>query len=228
MRANRLFALVALAVLSGVGSANAQRFPGSEDLSHSGFGVGLTAGYTFLGGAVGDSVSGGPRLEGIAFYDFGDTPVQVGAGASFAWLGFDSADGSLDMPVLFGFGTWRFVDLESSMIPFVSLRLGWTELSDDQPCGFPYCLTVEGEPGVVGTRTRSGFDVGAGVGVDIPLSSRFSAEIGGNFDWLFLGDYQIDGERVDTNEPVSFTLPDSSRQGSAFTLFAGLQYYFSP
>ncbi len=223
MRASRLTTLVVMAVVSTASAAHAQRFPGSEDLSHSGFGVGFTAGYTFLGGEVGDSVSGGLRLQGTGFYDFGDTPFQVGLGAAYAWLGFDTADGSLDMLSVFGFGTYKFVDLESNMIPYASLRLGWTQLSDDQPCGFPRCGRL-----IEGTRTRSGFDVGAAIGVDLPLSRKLSANIGGSFDWLFTGDYQIDGTWVDDGTPVSDTLPDSSQQGSAFTLFVGLQYFFSP
>jgi hypothetical protein len=212
-----------MAVICVTSTAQAQRFPGSEDRTHSGFGLGLTGGYTFLGGEVGDSVSGGLRLQGTAFYDFGKTPIQVGAGGAYSWMGFDYADGTLGKLSLFGFGTWKFVDIESTMVPYASLRLGWTQLSDDQPCGFPRC----GRP-IEGTRTRSGFEVGAAIGVEFPLSARFSADVGGSFDWLFTGDYQLDGHWVDTGEPVSDALPDSSQQGSAFTIYAGLQYFISP
>ena len=223
MRASRLITLTVMAVICVTSTAQAQRFPGSEDRTHAGFGLGLTGGYTFLGGEVGDSVSGGLRLQGTAFYDFGKTPIQVGAGAAYSWMGFDYADGTLGKLSLFGFGAWKFVDLESTMVPYASLRLGWTQLSDDQPCGFPRCGTP-----IEGTRTRSGFEVGATIGVEFPLSARFSADVGGGFDWLFMGDYQLDGHWVDTGEPVSDTLPDSSQQGSAFTLYAGLQYFISP
>ena len=223
MRASRLIALTAMAVICVANTANAQRFPGSEEKSYSGFGLGLTAGYTFLGGEVGDSVSGGLRLQGTALYDFGKTPVQVGVGGAYSWLGLDYADGTLGKLSLFGFGTWKFVDLESTMVPYFSLRLGWTQLSDDQPCGFPRC----GRP-FEGTRTRSGFEVGAGIGVEFPLSRKFAADVGGGFDWLFLGDVQLDGQYVDDGTPVSGPLPDSSQQGSAFTIYAGLQYFISP
>jgi hypothetical protein len=223
MRASRLITLSVTAVLCVANTAHAQRFPGSEDKTHSGFGLGLTAGYSFLGGEVGDSVSGGLRLQGTAFYDFGETPVQLGAGAAYSWLGLDYGDGTLGKLSLFGFGTWKFVDLESTMIPYASLRLGWTELSDDQPCGFPRC----GRP-FEGTRTRSGFEVGAAIGVEFPLSRKFSADVGGSFDWLFTGDIDLDGQYVDDGTPVSGPLPDTSQQGSAFTIYAGLQYFFSP
>ena len=162
-------------------------------------------------------------MQGTAFYDFGKTPVQVGAGAAYSWLGFDYGDGTLGKLSLFGFGTWKFVDLESTMIPYASLRLGWTELSDDQPCGFPRC----GRP-FEGTRTRSGFEVGAAIGVEFPLSRKFSADVGGSFDWLFTGDIELDGQYVDDGTPVSGPLPDTSQQGSAFTIYAGFQYFFSP
>lgn len=223
MRARRLITLTVAAVFCVASSGFAQRFPGSEDLSHSGFGLGFTGGYSFLGGEVGDSISGGLRLQGTAFYDFGETPLQIGAGGTYSWMGFDYADGTLDKLSLFGFGTWKFSDLESKMVPYASLRLGWTRLSDDQPCGFPRCGRE-----IVGTRTRSGFEVGAGLGVEIPLSKKLAADVGGGFDWLFMGDYQIDGHWVDDGTPVSDTLPDSALQGSAFTIYAGLQYFISP
>jgi hypothetical protein len=223
MRARRLITLTVVAVICVASTGFAQRFPGSEELTHSGFGLGFTGGYTFLGGEVGDSISGGLRLQGTAFYDFGDTPVQIGAGGAYSWMGFDYADGTLGKLSLFGFGTWKFVDLESKMVPYASLRVGWTRLSDDQPCGFPRCGRE-----IVGTRTRSGFEVGAGLGVEIPLSKKLAADVGGGFDWLFMGDYQLDGHWVDDGTPVSDTLPDSALQGSAFTLYAGLQYFISP
>ncbi|MBK5097364.1 MAG: hypothetical protein JJE01_06250 [Gemmatimonadetes bacterium] len=224
MRGSRLIALTVMAVICVANTAHAQRFPGSEEKSYSGFALGLTAGYTFLGGEVGDSVSGGLRLQGTAFYDFGKTPVQVGVGGAYSWMGFDYADGALGELSLFAFGTWKVVDLESTMVPYFSLRVGWTRLSDDQPCGSPRC----GEPGIEGTRTRSGLDIGAGVGIEYPLSRKLVADLGGGFDWLLIGDYQIDGRWIDTGEPVSDRLPDSSQEGSAFILFAGLKYFISP
>jgi hypothetical protein len=223
MRASRLFALTVTAVLCVAGTALAQRFPGSEDKTHEGFGLGLTAGYSFLGGEVGDSVSGGLRLQGTVLYDFGKTPVQLGVGGAYSWLGFEFADGTLDKLSLFGFGTWKFIDLESTMIPYASLRLGWTRLSDSQPCGFPRC----GRP-FEGDRTRSGFEVGAAIGVEFPLSRKFSADLGGSFDWMFTGDIELDGQYVDDGTPVSGPLPDTDQQGSAFTIYAGLQYFLSP
>jgi len=223
MRASRLITLTLMAVTCLANTAHAQRFPGSEDRTHSGFALGLTAGYTFLGGEVGDSVSGGLRLRGTAFYDFGKTPIQIGGGASYSRMGFEFAEGTLGKLSLFGFGTWKFVDLESNMVPYFSLSLGWTQLSDDQPCGFPRCGRV-----VEGTRTRSGFEVGAGIGVEYPLSKNFSANLGGDFEWMFAGDYQLEGQYIDDGTPVSGPLPDSSQQGSAFTIFVGLQYFISP
>ena len=223
MGASRLTILTLAAVLCMTSTAQAQRFPGSEDKTHSGFGLGLTAGYSFLGGEVGDSISGGLRLAGTAFYDFGKTPFQLGVGGAYSWLGFDYADGTLGKLSLFGYGTWKFIDLESSMIPYASLRLGWTKLSDEQPCGFPRC----GRP-YEGTRTRSGFEVGAAIGVEFPLSKKFSADLGGGFDWLFPGDIQLDGQYVDDGTPVSGPLPGTAQQGSAFTIYAGIQYFISP
>ncbi len=222
-----LLALVAVAVTAS--PAQAQRFPGSDEYERSGFAVNLTGGYTFLGGEVGDSIGGGFALEGSALYDFGPAPVQVGAGAGYSWLGFDRGDGTMNKLTVFGFGAWKFLDLESEMTPYVRVRVGWTHLSDDRPCGLPRCGSVDDPDRYVqGTRTRSGLEIGAAIGVEFPVSRKVSLDIGGGFDWVSVGDYYLDGQWADDGAPVSDTLPDSSQSGSEFRLYAGVLYFFSP
>jgi hypothetical protein len=232
MDAGRWFLISALLVFLAAGDLQAQRFPGSEDKSPSGFALGLSGGYSLLGGAVGDSTTGGFRLGAKALYDFGETPVQAGVGGSYTWFGFDSFedvpgavsyDGPLGKLSLYGFGTWKFVDLESSMVPYVSGRIGWTRLSDDVGCRRPSCGRE-----VVGSRIRSGIELGAEIGVELPVSRSAVVEIGGSFDWLSVGDYRIEGTWADDGTSVSDTLDDTAASGTVFSLFAGVLFFLSP
>ncbi len=220
MYASRWVVVGSLAVLFFTDPALAQRFPGTSESTHDGFAVGLTGGYTFLAGEVGDSVSGGFRLQGQAVYDLPDLPLHFGVGAAYSWLGFDESDGTLGKLNLFALGTWKFVDLESSMVPYISARLGWTWLSDDEPCGAPACNRV-----IEGSRESDGFEIGTAIGVELPVSRTLIVDIGGSFDWLGVGDYRVDGVWSDDGSPAAGTIPDTSRSGSAFTIYAGILFY---
>lgn len=232
MYAHRWILIAALTVFTTAGDLQAQRFPGNYDASPSGLGLGLNGGYSLLGGAVGDSTTGGFRLGAKAIYDFDEAPVQVGVGAYYTWIGFDSTDGTpgavpYDGPLgklsLFGLGTWKFVDIESNMIPFVTARIGWTRLSDDVGCRLPACGRE-----VIGSRTRSGLEIGADIGVQLPVSRSLVVDIGGSFSWMNVGDFQIDGTWADDGRSVSDTLDDTGESGTAFSLFAGVLFFVAP
>ena len=232
MRVSRSIPILAVALFAAVGTLNAQNFPGSRDRSPSGLALGANGGYSLLGGAIGDSTSGGFRLGGEVIYDFEDTPVQAGIGGSYTWFGFDVADGSpgadsydgsLGKLSLFGLGTWKFLDIESNMVPYVTARLGWTQLSDDVGCRLPLCGRE-----VIGTRTRSGLEIGAKIGVQLPVSRSLLLDLGGSFDWLSVGDYRIEGTWADDGTSVSDTLDDTGESGTAFSLFAGVLFFLSP
>jgi hypothetical protein len=213
--------LVAVLLLAPAG-ATAQQFPGSREPLHSGVGLEAAAGYGILAGEVGDSVGGGLQAEGVVFYQPRDLPARFGAGAGYSWSGFDRADGSLGKLSLFGTATLLIRNSDTEMLPYVQLRFGWTRLSDDQGCGPPYEQAEElcgAGPGELtpGTRTRSGIEVGAAVGVDIPLGERFSLDIAGTFVWLGLGDFDFEGT----------TLPNTDASGSAFGIRAGAIYFLA-
>jgi hypothetical protein len=203
--------------------ASAQQFPGSEEPLRSGFGLEAAAGYRILAGEVGDSIGGGLEIEGMAFWQPRDLPARFGVGAEYAWFDFDRADGSMGKLSLFGTATLLIRSNDTSMLPYVQGRIGWTRLSDDQGCGPPYeqagALCGAG-PGEVtpGTRTRSGIEIGAVVGVDIPVGERLSLDVGGTFNWLAVGDFDFEGT----------TLPDTDAAGSAFGLRAGATYFLGP
>jgi hypothetical protein len=174
-----------------------------------GFAAALSAGYSFPSGAVGDSIGNGPEIEGLAFYQLDGLPVRIGAGASYAWFGLDGTDGTQKKLGVFGLAGAMIRDPMSTMTPYVQVRAGWTRFSDD--VGFTDPLIVD-EP-IVGTRTRSGLELGAVVGVDIPVHEHFHLDVSGNFRWANLGDYEIGGTPV----PRS----DTSANGSFFGLRAG-------
>lgn len=214
--------LVAGALLAPAG-APAQQFPGGQEPPHSGVGLEVAAGYGILAGEVGDSVGGGLQLEGVAFYQPRDLPARFGAGAEYAWFGFDRADGSLGKLSLFGTATLLIRNAGTEMLPYVQLRVGWTRLSDDQGCGPPYELAEElcgagPDELTPGTRVRTGIELGATVGVDIPVGERISLDFGGTFTWLGVGDFDFEGT----------TLPGTDAAGSAFGIRAGAIYFLGP
>jgi opacity protein-like surface antigen len=232
MRARRWTPILVLALLGVADGLEAQQFPGSRDRSPSGFALGADGGYSLLGGAISDSTSGGFRLGGQVIYDFEEVPLQAGVGGAYTWFSFDVADGSpesesydgsLGKLSLFALGTWKFLDIESSMVPYVTGRVGWTQMSDDVGCRRPACGRE-----VIGTRTRSGLEIGARIGVQLPVSRTLELDFGGSFDWLNLGDYRIEGTWADDGSSVSDTLDDTGESGTAFSLFAGILFYVSP
>lgn len=223
MLGRRRIALLAAALVASPAAASAQRFPGSDEPLRSGPGVEVAAGYGILAGEVGDSVGGGLQIEATGFWQPGDLPARFGAGAEYSWFGFDRADGTLGKLSLFATGALLIPSAGTSMVPYVQARVGWTRLSDDQGCGPPYeqaealCGAGPGEL-TPGTRVRSGIEIGAAVGVDIPVTSRISLDVGGTFTWLGVGDFDFEGT----------TLPDTDAAGSAFGLRAGAIYFFGP
>jgi hypothetical protein len=223
MHASRWIGLLAITALSAPSPAGAQHFPGSEAPSRSGFGIHLAGAYGIMAGEVGDSVGGGLQLEAIAFHQPRDLPFRFGGGGGYSWFGFDRADGTLRKLSLFGLATLMIPSMDTEMVPYVQVRAGWTRLSDDQGCGPPYELREEfcgGDPDEVvpGGRIRSGLELGAAVGVDIPVAERISLDVGGSFSWLNLGEIRFGGT----------SLPFTDASGSAFSLRAGAAYFFGP
>lgn len=159
-----------------------------------------TVGYSFLTGELGDSISGGFGGEVGAQYQLREAPLRLGLGGGYANLSYSELDGTADKWSFYGLASYLIYSNESEMIPYVQARVGWTRLSDD----------LDGAG-----RSRAGLEIGALVGVDIPVGEKISLEAVGAFSWITTGEASIRGVNV----------PGSSQAGSSFGLRAGALFF---
>lgn len=159
-----------------------------------------TAGYSFLTGEIGDSISGGLGAEVAGQYQLREAPLRVGIGGGYASLSFTEVDASADKWSFFGLASLLIYSNESESIPYIQLRVGWTSLSDDREAV---------------KTSRSGLEIGAVVGVDVPISEKISLDVSGLFSWINTGDASVDDVGV----------AGSSQTGSTFGLRAGAIFF---
>jgi hypothetical protein len=152
--------------------------------------------YTFMTGDAADSLSGGPGIELAGLYQLGNIPLRLGAGAGYSRHSIEDIDASANRYDAFAAVELLIFSDETEMIPYLQARGGWMKLSNDYQDI---------------TTSISGIELGAVVGVDIPLSEAFSVDVSGQFGWFSGGDLVIDGR----------TDPGSSRSGTLFALRAG-------
>ena len=156
--------------------------------------------YTLMTGDVGDSLAGGPGIEAAALYQFGSVPLRLGGGAGYSRHGIHDADATANRYDVFAVAEVLLFSEETKMIPYLQGRGGWMQLS--------YSLD--------GVSTRiSGLELGALVGVDMPVGERISIDVSGQFGWFIGGDLQIDG----------VSLPGTSKSGSLFSIRAGAFFF---
>ncbi len=167
------------------------------------FAIEATLGYSFLTGAIGDSVSGGLGGELLLAHQIVSIPLRLGIGGGYHRLAFDDEDQSLGKLSLFGFLTYLLYSDESEMTPYVQGRAGWTRLSWTEARGTGRDVS------------RSGLEIGAAVGVDIPVAERVSIDVVGLFTWISAGDREADGD----------TLPSTDETGSTFGIRAGVIFF---
>lgn len=186
--------LVALAV--GAAPAEAQF---RQQAAEKG-GLGLRADLLFaqMGGTIGDSIGTGFGLSGAAFYQFRQVPARLGAGASYTRFATDLPGGAHRKLSMFALGSWHITDPNTSVVPYVEGRIGWTRLDDDAPTCAAY--PAEEPPSCGSTLTGrewSGLELGAVAGVDIPMTETLNIDVGGTFSWLALGDLTAGGQTID-------------------------------
>lgn len=163
-------------------------------------GFGLTADLTFvqMGGTIGDSIGSGFGLSGTGFYEFDVVPARIGAGGSYTRFSTDGPSDAHTKLSLFGMGSWHIADPNTAVVPYIQGRAGYVRLDDDElTCREypelepPNCLvTLTG-------REWSGLELGAVVGVDIPMTETLNIDIGGTFSWLALGDLTAGDQTID-------------------------------
>lgn len=163
-------------------------------------GLGFTADLLFaqLGGSIGDSIGIGFGAAAGGFYQFSQAPARLGAGASYTRFSADEVDGSHNKFSLYATGSWHVADPGTSVIPYIQGQVGYVRLDDDATT----CAAFPTEPSDCTTaplsgREWSGLELGAMVGVDIPMTETLNINVGGTFSWITLGDLTAGGQTID-------------------------------
>ncbi|MFW6089350.1 MAG: hypothetical protein ACODAB_06325, partial [Gemmatimonadota bacterium] len=199
----RTFCLLLLAVALGAAPASAQFREQAPEKS----GLGFTANATFnqMSGTIGDSIGTGLGAALQAFYDLPEQPARLGAGLSYTRFSTDGPGDGLNKLSFFARGSVHIHDPNTSVVPYAQGTVGYTMLDDDE--GF--CTDREApdpcppDDLLVG-REWSGFELGAVVGVDIPLTETLNIDVVGTFSWAALGDVTAGGlEIADTSTNIS-------------------------
>lgn len=163
-------------------------------------GLGFTADLLFaqMGGTIGDSIDIGFGAAAGGFFQFSQVPARLGAGASYTRFSADELDGSHKKLSLYATGSWHITDPNTSVIPFIQGQVGYVRLDDDATtcAAFPAeeppdCTTA------LSGREWSGLELGALVGVDIPMTEALNITVGGTFSWITLGDLTAGGRSID-------------------------------
>ena len=205
----RILAIAVIALLAGTSPGLAQFRQQAPEQG----GFGFTADLLFaqMGGSVGDSVGTGFGVAGSLFVQPTGTPVRVGVGGSFTRFSTVGPGDALNKVSVYAVGTWRIADPETSVVPYIQGTAGYTRLSDDELCNELICgmgTTLRGQ-------VRTGLELGANVGVDLPVTETLNIDIAGTFSWLSLGDLEVAGR----------SFGDTSTTASTFGLRAGVTVY---
>lgn len=168
--------------------------------------IDASLGYVLITGQVGDSLKGGPGIEASFQYQLENVPLRLGGGVGYSRHGVEepveasSISGSSNKWSAFALGTLLLFSDDTDMIPYVQARLGYTS----------FATSADGVDSSLG-----GIELGALVGVDLPVSERISIDVSGLFAWINTGNASVDG----------VSIPDSSRSGSVFSIRAGAFFF---
>ena len=205
----RVLTLSMIAVFAVTAPASAQFRQQAEESS----GLGFTANLVFsqMSGTIGDSVGTGLGAAGAVFTQPAGSPARFGVGGSYTRFSGVGDLESLKKVSVYAQAAMQIEDNETSVTPYVMGTVGYARLSDDNICSESTC----GIGTVLMGQVRSGLELGAVVGVDIPMSETVNIDVAGTFSWLSLGDLEASGQ----------TIPDTSTTASTFGLRAGITVF---
>lgn len=205
----RVLALSMIAVFAAATPASAQFRQQAEESS----GLGFTADLVFsqIGGTIGDSIGTGLGAAGAVFVQPAGTPARIGVGGSFTRFSGVGGRESTRKVSVFGLAALQISDNETEVVPYLMGRVGYARLSDDGLCSEDIC----GVGTMLVGQVRSGLELGAVVGVDIPLTETVNIDVAGTFSWLGLGDLKASGQ----------TIAETSTNASTFGLQAGFTVF---
>lgn len=199
----RSFCLLLLAVAASVSPASAQFREQAPE--KSGFGFTGDATFAQMSGTIGDSIGTGFGAALAAFYELPEQPARLGAGASYTRFSTDGSGDALNKFSIFARGSVHIADPNTSVVPYIQGTVGYTTMDDDEF----FCTDLDAPDPCPAESLRrgrewSGFEVGAVVGVDIPMTETLNLDVAGTFAWAALGDVTAGGvELADTSTNIS-------------------------
>lgn len=191
----RSFCLVLLAVVVSAAPASAQFREQAPEKS----GLGFTADATFaqMSGTIGDSIGTGLGAAVQAFYDLPDHPARLGIGGSYTRFSTDGPGDALNKFSIFARASVHIEDPNTSVVPYAQGTVGYTTTDDDEF----FCTDRDAADPCPADDLRvgrewSGFELGAVVGVDIPMTETLNIDVAGTFSWAALGDVTAGGVEI--------------------------------
>ena len=177
-------------------------------------GLGFTIDGLFsrLGGDAFDGIGNGYGVVGTVVYELDQVPVRFGGGGSWASYSTEGPGDALTRVGVFAMGAVQIADSDTPVIPYVMGKVGYTKTEDDELCD-PIICEVDDLAG----RKWSGLELGAVVGVDIPLTPKVNIDVAGSFSWLSLGDLEAGGQTIDSTSNTSSAFGFQA----GFTVFPG-------
>lgn len=213
----RSFSLCLVALALVVAPARAQFREQSPE--QGGLGFTVDAAFVQLSGGgngmVGDSVGSGLGLAALGFYQPIEYPVRVGLGGSYTRFSTRGPGDAFNKVSVYAGGVWRISDPNTSVVPYIGGNVGYVHLADDEFFCVNTDVTTCPAQDLRRGRTWSGLELGAVVGVDLPMSETLNFDVAGSFSWLALGDVTAGGEAI----------PSSSTNVSTFGLRAGITVF---
>lgn len=210
----RSFCLLMLALAASATPASAQFREQAPEKS----GLGFTADATFaqMSGTIGDSIGTGLGAALQAFYALPNQPVRLGIGGSYTRFSTDGPGDALDKFSIFARASVHIEDPNTSVVPYVQGTAGYTTTDDDEF----FCADLDAADPCPAESERqgrewSGLELGAIVGVDVPLTETLNLDVAGTFSWAALGDVTAGGLEI----------ADTSTNISTFGLRAGLTIF---
>ena len=203
-----VLSMLALAVMAAPAQAQFRQ----QTPEQGGLGFTVDVMFSRLGGDAFDGIGNGYGVVGTVFYELDGLPLRFGGGGSYARYSTEGPGDALSRVSVFAMGAVQVADINTPVVPYIMGKVGYTRTTDDELCDPVICVVDDLEG-----REWSGIELGAVVGVDIPLTPSVNIDVAGSFSWLSLGDLEAGGQTIDNTKNTSSAFGFQA----GFTVFPG-------
>lgn len=164
------------------------------------FGLGARGGYTGLTGADFDGASAALFLDLSLRY--GKRHGISGAAGGY-FSNHDVGDAKLDVIGVYLEGRWTFPTVSTNVLPFVTLRGGYTR-----------DVFTTGAGATTQDAIQNGYALGGTAGVDYEISDKLDIEVAGLYAAVALDDAKVNGN----------VTPGTERRGGQWAVLVGVVF----